>query len=68
MDLVSEKMTSLLPEPSNIEAVSMDTTIPNPLPNMDKHTFHTITLGEGTIFICENFMDWSLGPWVNRID
>ena len=47
MDLVSEKMTSLLPEPSNIEAVSMDTTIPNPLPNMDKHTFHTITLGEG---------------------
>ena len=48
MDLVSEKMTSLLPEPSNIEAVSMDTTIPNPLPNMDKHTFHTITLGEGT--------------------
>ena len=47
MDLVSEKMTSLLPEPSNIEAVAMDTKIPNPLPNMDKHTFHTITLGEG---------------------
>jgi len=50
MDLVSEKMTSLLPEPSNIEAVSMDTTIPNPLPNMDKHTFHTITLGEDEVW------------------
>ena len=47
MDLVCEKMTSLLPEPSNIEAVAADSTIPNPLPDMNKNTFQTITLGEG---------------------
>ena len=47
MDLVCEKMTSLLPEPSNIEAVATDEKIPNPLPNMNKHTFYTIKLGEG---------------------
>lgn len=47
MDLVCEKMTSLLPEPSNIEAVALDKSIPNPLPNMTKYAFYTVTLGEG---------------------
>ena len=52
MDLVSEKMTSLLPDPSNIEAVAVDKKIPNPLPNMNKQTFQTIILGEGESIYC----------------
>ena len=49
-DLVCEKMTSLLPEPSNIAAVASDTTIPDPLPNMAKFTPTVITLGEDEVW------------------
>ena len=49
MDIVGEKMNSMLPDPSNVEAVAVDDKIPNPLPNMNKHTFHSITLGEGFV-------------------
>jgi hypothetical protein len=45
--MVSEKNISMLPEPSNIEAVALDELIPDPLPDMNKNVALSVMLSEG---------------------
>ena len=49
LDLVGEKMTSLLPDPSLIDLMVEDEKIPDPLVYMNRSSELSATLAEGII-------------------